>query len=81
MNTLALRNLYEAAPFEPFEIVLTNGAIVRVVHPEFLSFAPDEETIHVYEANGRARYIDVKLITALNTGTNGAQPRTRKRKR
>ena len=79
MNTLALRNLYEAAPFEPFEIVLTNGTIVRVVHPEFLSFSPDERTVHVYEVDGRARYIDVKLIVALNTNSNGARPRKRKR--
>ncbi|HSH38276.1 MAG TPA: hypothetical protein VK993_05785 [Chthoniobacterales bacterium] len=79
MNTVALRSLYEAAPFQPFDIVLTNGTTVRVAHPEFLSFAPDEETIHVYEADGRARYIDVKLIVALNTGTNGARPRKRKR--
>ena len=79
MNTLALRNLYEAAPFKPFEIVLTNGATVPVVHPEFLSFSPDERTVHVYGIDGRARYVDVKLIVALNTNTNGTRPRKRKR--
>jgi hypothetical protein len=78
MNTFALRDLYEAAPFQPFESVLTNGSPVRVVHPEFLSFSPDEETSHVYEIDGRARSIGVKLIAALNTGTNGACPRKRK---
>lgn len=79
MNTIELRNLYTAAPFQRFEIVLANGTAVPVVHPEFLSFAPDGKTVHVYQPDGSAKYIDVRLIIALNTAKNGASARKRKR--
>ncbi len=79
MNVTEIRNLYSAAPFRPFEIGLTNGTAVRVVHPEFMSFSPDYETVHVYELDGGAKHIDVKLVIALNRVRNGARARKRKR--
>lgn len=66
MNASAIKDLYYAEPFEPFELVLTNGTTVRVAHPEFLSFAPDNRTLHVWEPSGGGKRIDVKLIIALN---------------
>ena len=74
-----IRDLYAAAPFQPFEIVLPNGSTVRVDHPEFMSFSPDYRTVHVYEFNGSGKRIDVKMIVALNELKNGARPRKRKR--
>jgi hypothetical protein len=79
MNAQDIRDLYSAAPFQPFEIVLPNGSIVRVHHPEFISFSPDYRTVHVYELDGSGKRIDVKMIVALNELKNGARPRKRKR--
>lgn len=79
MNVKEIRQLYSAAPFQPFEIVLTNGKSVRVDHPEFMSFSPDYRTVHVYEIRGEGQRIDVKMIIALNELRNGARPRKRKR--
>ncbi len=79
MNVKEIRELYSAAPFEPFEIVLTNGARLLVDHPDFISFSRDYGTVHVHELDGSTKRIDVKMIVALNEMANGA--RTRKRKR
>jgi hypothetical protein len=79
MNVQAIRNLYSAAPFQPFEIVLTNGTSVQVVHPEFMSVSPDYRTVHVYSRDGRGKRIDVKMVIALNELKNGTKPRRRKR--
>jgi hypothetical protein len=79
VNVQDIRDLYSAAPFNPFEIVLPNGSTVRVDHPEFMSFSPDYRTVHVYEVNGSGKRIDVKMIVALNELKNGARPRKRKR--
>ena len=79
MNVQDIRDLYSAAPFEPFEIVLPNGHAVRVDHSEFMSFSPDYRTVHVDEPNGSGKRIDVKMIVALNELKNGARPRKRKR--
>ncbi|MGH8162971.1 MAG: hypothetical protein ACREP1_01405 [Rhodanobacteraceae bacterium] len=79
MGVKEIRNLYSAMPFRPFDIVLTNGTAVRVAHPEFMSFSPDHETVHVYDLHGGHKYIDVKLVIALERAKNGAHPRKRKR--
>jgi hypothetical protein len=79
MHANEFRDLYSAAPFRPFEIVLTNGTRVVVDHPEFMSFSRDYRTVHVYDLEGGHNYIDVKLVIALNRLKNGARPRKRKR--
>ena len=79
MNTNQIRELYQAAPFQPFEIILPNSSAVLVDHPEFMSFSRDYRTAHVHELNGGTKRLDVKMIVVLNEMANGA--RTRKRKR
>ena len=44
-----------------------------------MSFSPDYATVHVYELDGGAKHIDVKLVIALNKVRNGARARKRKR--
>ena len=79
MNAKELRELYAAAPFQPFEIVLTNGPRVQVNHPEFMSFSQDYRTVHVHERDGTTRHLDIKLIIELSEPKNGARPGKRKR--
>ena len=73
-----IKKLYYAAPFRPFEIVLTSGRQVRVNHPEFMALSPDEDTVVVYESDGHLT-IDVPLVIAVKELKNGARPRKRKR--
>ena len=80
VNVEEIRELYSAAPFEPFEMVLTNGTRLLADHPEFMSFSRDYRTVHVHELNGTTKRVDVKMIGALNEMANGAR-KTRKRKR
>jgi len=67
MKADQLKELYDAQPFVPFEIVLTNGATVQVAHPEFMAFSPDYRTVIAHDIRGGGgKRIDVKLIIALN---------------
>ena len=79
MHAKELHELYSAAPFQPFQIELTNGARVTVDHPEFMSFSRDDRTVHVYDVDGTGKRIDVKMIIALEDVKNGARPRKRKK--
>jgi len=80
MSLKEIRQLYSAAPFRPFEIVLTNGSTVYVGHPEFMMFSPHHRTVHAADARtGETKRIDVKMIIALNELSNGSRPRKRKR--
>jgi hypothetical protein len=73
-----IRNFYEAAPFRPFDIILTSGRQVRVDHPEFMALSPNEDVIVVFERDGHLT-IDVPLIVAVKEFRNGARPRKRRR--
>ena len=78
MNVKEIRELYSAAPFRPFEMVLTNGATVRVAHPEFMMFSPDFRTVHaVDDRDGTTKRLDVKMIIAVNELKNGSRKRKR----
>jgi hypothetical protein len=80
MNVKEIRQLYSAAPFRPFELVLTNGARVYVGHPEFMMFSPDYRTVYAAgQRDGETKRIDTNMIIALNELKDGARPRKRKR--
>lgn len=80
MDVDELRQLYRAAPFEPFELVLTNGAKVYIGHPEFMMFSTNYRTVYAAdERTGETQRIDAKMIIAVNEVKNGARPRKRKR--
>ncbi len=79
MHVKEIRELYSAAPFHPFELVLTNGTAIRVGHPEFMMFSGDYRTVYaVDERDGSTKRIDVKMIISLNELKNGTRPRKRK---
>lgn len=75
-----IRKPYYAAPFRPFEIILTNGRHVRVDHSEFMALSPDEDVVVVFEPDGHLT-IDVPLIIGVKELRNGNGSRPRKRKR
>lgn len=78
MGVKEIRELYSAAPFQPFELVLTNGTAIRVGHPEFMMFSADYRTVYAAdERDGSTKRVDVKMIIALNELQNGAPPRKR----
>ena len=78
MNVKELKELYGAAPFQPFELVLTNGAKVYVGHPEFMMFSTDYRAVYAAdERTGATSRIDAKMIIAVNELKNGARKRKR----
>lgn len=81
MQTKQIRELYDAAPFEPFEIVLPNGSAITVDHPEFMAFSRDYRTLHFYPLKGGTWHIDVKMITQITVPAQNGSERPRKRKR
>ncbi|MBA3882883.1 MAG: hypothetical protein H0X73_09250 [Chthoniobacterales bacterium] len=78
MTINELRQLYEAAPFHPFEIGLTNGRAVPVKHPEFMALSPTGRTVTVYES-AASEMIDVRLIVSVRQSESGMPQRKRKR--
>ncbi len=60
-----VRKLYNARPFQPFEIHLADGRKIPVMHPEFMAQSPRGRTLVVYLPNDDFDMIDVDLVTDL----------------
>jgi hypothetical protein len=73
-----IRELYNAARFKPFELILTNGRSVAVKHPDFMALSPTGRTVVVFEQDSHLT-IDVPLIIATKSYENGSRSRKRKR--
>ena len=80
VNVNEIRELYSAVPFEPFELVLTNGARLLVDHPEFMSFSHDFRTVVVHKLNGGVHFIDAKMIVGLNVPPQRSGKASKKKK-
>ena len=72
MTIEQLRNLIQAAPFEPFTIHMADGKEVLVRHPEFIMLPPRSRTFVVWEDDAKAfGIIDLLLVTQLTVKPNG----------
>ena len=65
MKIDSVRELYEARPFRPFTFHLADERNVKVEHPEFLAYTPEEGTIVVLQLGGGLKILDIGLITEI----------------
>jgi hypothetical protein len=79
MNANELKEVYHAAPFQPFDVVLTNGTRVPIQHPEFMAFSRDCRTISVSKLKCGLERIDVEMVIAIDDSPNGSRSSKRKR--
>jgi hypothetical protein len=52
----------------PFSLRLSDGSLVPVPHPEFIMITQDGKTAIVNTKGSRVKFVDVGLVTALETG-------------
>lgn len=66
MTIEKLRQVYEARPFKPFVLCLTDGRQVPVASPEFLWVPPKaERTIYVAH-NGDEMILDLLMVVSID---------------
>ena len=78
MTIDAIRQLHEAQPFRPFDIVVADGSRIHVPHPEFLAHPGKGRTVVAFDQSGTFKVIDLLLVTHLEVGTNGKSHRRRR---
>ena len=71
MTLERLRELYDAQPFHPFVLHLTDGREIPVVSREFMASAPSGRTIVVFQPDDCMNIIDLLLVTDIELKTNG----------
>jgi hypothetical protein len=78
MTVEDLRKMYEARPFQPFDIHLADGRSISLDHPELLGFSKSGRTIAVGGPDDAIEIIHLLLVTSLKphptaTGRKGRQ--------
>ena len=63
-------------PFEPFDLVLSDGRSFRVSHPEFLLHSPRSQSITVAdERDGKFRLLDLRHVIRVESDVEpGEEP-------
>jgi len=65
MTIEQMRQMYQAQPFQPFDIHLADGRSVPVLHREFMISSPSGRTVIVYQPDDSFNIIDLLLVTDL----------------
>jgi hypothetical protein len=79
MTIEELLKVQRAQPFRPYEIVVADGTVLRVVHPEFVARSPLGRTITVYEEDGTSRILDRLLVTQIRLPNGHGKTRRKRR--
>jgi hypothetical protein len=66
MSIEEIRTLKHAKPFQPFDIVMNDGRVLRVALPERLAVSASGQTISVFDGPA-ADFLEVQRIAALRT--------------
>ena len=80
MQAKEIRTLYQATPFEPFRIHMANGKSVDVPHPEFMLLSRSGRKLIVDKPDDSFEFIDVSLVTSVETLVKNGSRRSRRRK-
>lgn len=77
MTIEQVKQVYNAEPFQPFQMHMADGRHVSVASREFLAAAPSGRTVIVYEPDDSFHVIDLLLVTDLKVSAraNGGKRR------
>lgn len=79
MKVEDIRGVRDAAPFQPFSLVLADGRSFLVPHHDFLSLAPKGTALVLWTDDGHiSSILDAALIAEIRMETNGTS-RSKKR--
>ena len=65
MTKEALSDRLHASPFKPFALRLTDGTLLPVPHPDFVSLTRGGRTVIVHKEGEHFSILDLALVTAL----------------
>jgi hypothetical protein len=72
MTKEAILKTVHANPFRPFSLRLTDGLLLRVPHPDFITVTQGGRTAIVLGEGEDFSIIDLALVTAIETAASNA---------
>ena len=57
-----LKELAQTSPFQKIRIVLADGQVFIVPHPDYVFVSPDRQTVHCYDEKQRPKILNAQQI-------------------
>jgi hypothetical protein len=73
-----IREAKHAQPFEPFEMIMKDGRIVRVTEPFAIALSPTGKTVAGYDAVGHWFYLPLAGMSKLKRPSSDGGSRRRR---
>jgi len=65
MTAIEVLRFKNAAPYQPFEMLLADGRALPIPHPDFISVREEDELVWLYGLAGGLESIDLMLVVSL----------------
>lgn len=61
-----INELWDTRPFQPFEIVMADGAVFAVTSPKLILITPSQRTLHLVTPEGKSHWLALSQMTRLS---------------
>jgi len=66
-----INELWDARPFQPFDIVMVDGAVFTVTSPKLMLITPTQRTLHLVTPEGKSHWLALNQMARLKCGARG----------
>jgi hypothetical protein len=61
-----INELWDARPFQPFEVAMADGAVFTVTSPKLMLLTPSLRTMHLVTPEGKSRWLALSQMTRVS---------------
>ncbi len=61
-----INELWDARPFQPFDIVMADGGVFTVTSPKLMLITPTQRTLHLVTPEGKSHWLALDQMTRLS---------------
>ncbi len=61
-----INELWDARPFQPFEIVMADGSAFTVTSPKLMLMTPSQRTLHLVTPEGKSHWLALSQVTRVS---------------
>ena len=61
-----INELWDARPFQPFDIVMADGGVFTVTSPKLMLITPTRRTLHLVTPEGKSHWLALDQMTRLS---------------
>ena len=61
-----INELWDARPFQPFDIVMADGGVFTVTSPKLMLITPSQRSLHLVTPEGKSHWLALSQMTRVS---------------